>query len=141
MIFGTHNPQLKHLKYAYAGTIHASQGKTVDNVIAVMESDRPVLNNQKSFYVTISRPRDNVELITDDTIKLQSTIERHTGESLSALDLFNHHKHDEIGKSLSTQINDQMLNPEKSSDQQQEKEETKIDEMNVENDRQMDIEM
>ena len=60
---------------------------------------------------------------------------------LSALDLFNHHKHNEIDKSSSTQIDDQMLNPEKSSDQQQEKEETKIDEMSVDNDHQMDIEM
>lgn len=60
---------------------------------------------------------------------------------ISTLDLFNHHKHVKIGKSLSIQIDDQMLNPDKSSDHQQEKEETKIDEISVDNDHQMDIEM
>lgn len=87
--------QLKHMTYAYASTIHAAQGKTVDNLIAVMESGRPALNNQKSFYVTVSRAKNEVELLTDNTLELQKSIERNTGESIAALDLFNQERDNE----------------------------------------------
>ena len=84
--FGKNDPQLKYLNYAYSSTTHAAQGKTLNKLIAVMESARPALTNNKSFYVTISRPKYQVELITDNVQRLQKTIERHTGESISALD-------------------------------------------------------
>ena len=43
--------QLRHLDRAWASTVHAFQGRTVDNVIAVMEAGHPHLTTQKSFYV------------------------------------------------------------------------------------------
>ena len=49
--------QLRHLDHAWASTVHAFQGRTVDNVIAVMESRHLHLSTQKSFYVEISRAR------------------------------------------------------------------------------------
>ena len=57
---------LRHLDHAWASTVHAFQGCTVDNVIAAMEARHPHLTTQKSFYVEISRARDRAELVTDN---------------------------------------------------------------------------
>jgi len=58
--------QLRHLDRAWASTVHAFQGRAVDNVIAVMEAIHPHLTTQKSFCVEISRSRYRAELVTDD---------------------------------------------------------------------------
>ena len=52
------NPQLRHVDRAWASTVHAFQGRTVDTVIVAMEASHPHLTTQKSFYVDISRARD-----------------------------------------------------------------------------------
>ena len=51
------DPQLRHVDRAWASTVHAFQGRTVDTVIAAMEANHPHLTTQKSFYVEISRAR------------------------------------------------------------------------------------
>ena len=58
---GRNDPALRHLDHAWASTVHAFQGRTVDNVIAAMEASHPHLTTQKSFYVEISRARDRAE--------------------------------------------------------------------------------
>ena len=80
------DPQLRHLDHAWASTVHAFQGRTVDNVIAVMEAKHPKLSTQKSFYVEISRARHSAELVTDDAKALRETLEAATGERVSALE-------------------------------------------------------
>ena len=82
---GSDDPQMRHLDHAWASTVHAFQGRTVDNVIAVMEARHPKLSTQKSFYVEISRARDGAELVTDDAKALRETLEAATGERVSAL--------------------------------------------------------
>ena len=77
---------LRHLDHAWASTVHAFQGRTVDNVIAAMEAGHPHLTTQKSFYVEISRARDSAELVTDDAGKLKEHLEEATGERISALE-------------------------------------------------------
>ena len=79
---GTSDPQLRHLDHAWASTVRAFQGRTVDNVIAAMESHHPHLTTQKSFYVEISRARDRAELVTDDGAELKIA----TGERTDALE-------------------------------------------------------
>ena len=74
------DPQLRHLDHAWASTVHAFQGRTVDNVIAVMEANHPHLTTQKSFYVEISRARHRAELVTDDARALRERLETATGE-------------------------------------------------------------
>ena len=69
---GKGDPQLRHLDHAWASTVHAFQGRTVDGVIAAMEARHPHLTTQKSFYVEISRARDRAELVTDDAAELQA---------------------------------------------------------------------
>ena len=79
-------PSLSHIDRAWASTVHAFQGRTVDNVIAAMEARHPNLTTQKSFYVEISRARDRAELVTDDAEALREQLEAVTGERISALE-------------------------------------------------------
>ena len=80
------DPQLRHLDRAWASTVHAFQGRTVDTVIAAMEANHPHLTTQKSFYVEISRARDRAELVTDDRAALKEQLETATGERIAALE-------------------------------------------------------
>ena len=80
------DPQLRHIDRAWASTVHAFQGRTVDTVIAAMEANHPHLTTQKSFYVEISRARDRAELVTDDREALKEQLEAVTGERIAALE-------------------------------------------------------
>ncbi len=83
---GEGHPSLRFLDHAWATTIHSFQGRTVDTIIAAMESGNRALVNQKALYVAISRARFRAELITDDGRKLSDHLERASGERISALD-------------------------------------------------------
>ena len=84
--FHKDDPQLHHLDYAYSSTVHAAQGVTCDNVIAVLDSNRGPLTDQATFYVEVTRARDTVVLLTDDKEELVRELETRTGEELSALE-------------------------------------------------------
>ena len=83
---GSGDPQLRHLDHAWASTVHAFQGRTVNNVIAAMEARHPHLTTQKSLYVEISRARDRAELVTDDAAELRAQLQAATGERIAALE-------------------------------------------------------
>ena len=78
--------RLRHLDQVWASTVHAFQGRTVDNVIAVMDSRHPHLSTQKSFYVEISRARHRADLVTDNAEALREHLESATGERVAALE-------------------------------------------------------
>ena len=80
------DPQLRDVDRAWASTVHAFQGRTVDTVVAAMEANHPHLTTQKSFYVEISRARDRAELVTDDKAALKEQLEAATGERIAALE-------------------------------------------------------
>ena len=80
------DPQLRHLDRAWAATVHAFQGRTVDRIIAAMPADNSRLTTQQAFYVAISRARDRAELVTDDAWKLADQLQKATGERVAALD-------------------------------------------------------
>ena len=80
------DPQLRHIDRAWAATVNAFQGRTVDRIIAALPTGNPNLTNQQAYYVAISRARDRAELVTDDAHKLADQIERATGERVAALD-------------------------------------------------------
>ena len=82
----TADSQLRHVDRAWASTVHAFQGRTVDTVIAAMEANHPDLTNQKTLYVEISRARDRAELVTDDAKALCERLEAATGERIAALE-------------------------------------------------------
>ncbi len=95
---GANDPQLRHLDHAWASTVHAFQGRTVDRVIAAMEARHPHLTTQKSFYVEISRARDRAELVTDDAKDLRAQLESVTGERIAALEAVGEMPREEPGK-------------------------------------------
>ena len=80
------DPQLRHVDRAWAATVHAFQGRTVDRVIAAMEAEHAHLTTQKTFYVEISRARHHAELVTDDRLALRERLEAATGECIAALE-------------------------------------------------------
>ena len=80
------DPQLRHVDRAWASTVHAFQGRTVDIVIAAMEANHPHLTTQKTLYVEIIRARDRAELVTDDRNALRERLEAATGERIAALE-------------------------------------------------------
>ena len=75
------------VEHDYAATAHAVQGETVDRVIVAMNASERLVS-QKSFYVEISRARDEAVLLTDDPDKLSKRIEKETGVRETALDVW-----------------------------------------------------
>lgn len=59
------------LDYAYAKTVHASQGATVDRVIVVGEAGRTATT--ETAYVAGTRERKDLTIITDDIKKLSAS--------------------------------------------------------------------
>ena len=55
-----------HINYAYCMTSHASQGKTVDDVLIFQPSETFPATDMKQFYVSVSRGRNSVSIYTDD---------------------------------------------------------------------------
>ena len=100
---GRADPQLRHLDHAWASTVHAFQGRTVDNVIAAMEARHPHLTTQKSFYVEISRARDRAELVTDDAAELRAQLQAATGERIAALEGIGEMKREAPDKAAQTE--------------------------------------
>ena len=72
-------------EHDYSATAHAVQGESVDRVIVAMRSTER-LATQKSFYVEISRARDEAMLLTEEPDRLTKTIENETGIRQTALD-------------------------------------------------------
>ncbi len=112
---GRGDPQLRHLDHAWASTVHAFQGRTVDNVIAAMEARHPHLTTQKSFYVEISRARDRAELVTDDAAELRTRLQEATGERIAALEGIGEMKREAPGKDDESG-RDRALRPEGGTD-------------------------
>ena len=105
---GRNDPQLRHLDHAWASTVHAFQGRTVDNVIAAMEARHPHLTTQKSFYVEISRARDRAELVTDDAAELRAQLQAVTGERITALEGIGEMKRETPGKAAESSRSGEM---------------------------------
>ena len=57
-----------YLDHGYAITDYKSQGQTAKNVIAVANSE---MSNTNSFYVQVTRAKDNIKIFTDDIEKLK----------------------------------------------------------------------
>ena len=78
-------PTYRHFVRGYAVTSYGSQGKTVDHVLFSDSAVRPATNAQQ-WYVTISRGRKSIKILTPDKEQLRHAIAR-SGERELALDL------------------------------------------------------
>ena len=85
IVMARDDPQLHHLDYAYSSTVHAAQGITCDRAIAVLDTERGGVADQATFYVELTRARDNVVLLTDDREALIEALETSPAEQMSAL--------------------------------------------------------
>ena len=76
--------RLRHIDYGYASTSHAAQGATVDRVIVNVDSMRSAqLVNQKQFYVSISRAREDARIYTDNAEALRRAVAREPEKSIA----------------------------------------------------------
>jgi len=79
---------LKHVDYGYCSTSHAAQGATVDRVIVNANSKAgEALVNAAQFYVSTSRARDDVLVLTDSIKGLQRAVSRNPQKE-TALEAF-----------------------------------------------------
>jgi len=77
-----------HLDQGIAVTSHAAQGKTVDQVIVSAPVEAFSQVNQEQFYVSMSRARQAMHLITDSKAALRAAVTR-TSQRLSPREVIN----------------------------------------------------
>jgi len=95
--------RLRHIDYGYASTSHAAQGATVDRVIVNVDSMRSAqLVNQKQFYVSISRAREDARIYTDNAEALRRAVAREPEKSI-ALEVVKEQQSQEQNRSCSRQ--------------------------------------
>ena len=56
----------RHWEHAYASTVHAAQGQTVDRVLVHLDTKYERIMASESFYVAISRARQEARLYVND---------------------------------------------------------------------------
>ena len=83
---GSERPPVRHLDHAWASTVHAFQGRTVNDVIGATEARHAHLTTQKSPYAEINRARARAELVTDNAAELRAQLQAVTGERVAALE-------------------------------------------------------
>jgi len=72
-----------HIAHGYVVTSQASQGKTVDKVFIGQSAESFGASNQRQFYVSVSRGKEQAVIFTDDKEQLLQAVER-PDEPLSA---------------------------------------------------------
>ncbi len=77
---------LKHIDYGYCTTVHSSQGKTFDYTTAAINT-HSLLNEQKSWLVTLSRHRKDITLFIEDKEQLEKNLISNDGNQMSAIEL------------------------------------------------------
>lgn len=80
---------LKHIDYGYCSTVHSVQGKTEDKTLGAITADNKYLNSQKLWTVFLSRHKNSITCIVDDSAKLKSNIQKNPGDQESALEFSN----------------------------------------------------
>ena len=100
----------KHLDHSYAITTHKSQGLTCNNIIAIVDSTRKNLTNQKNFYVEISRAKEMAIIITDNKANAINQLKKDTGFDISAKEHQNIKTHQQKNQKINEQHQNQIDN-------------------------------
>ncbi len=87
---------LKYVDYGYCSTVHSSQGKTTDRLIAAICHNKK-LNDQKSWIVSISRHRSDLHIYMQDKTQTQKSLIENQGIEKSAFDVISRDKIRQIG--------------------------------------------
>lgn len=80
---------LRHIDYGYCTTVHSAQGKTEERILGAITADNKHLNSQKLWTVFLSRHKNEITCIVDDSAKLKSNIQKNTGSQISSLEFAN----------------------------------------------------
>ncbi|WP_427047328.1 MobF family relaxase [Halomonas casei] len=91
-----------HLDYAYATTVHSSQGLTADRVLVDAQTNSRV-TARDVHYVAISRARFEASIYTNSSAKLAKAVERENGKN-AALDIQNAKLHRGIERPAQAEI-------------------------------------
>lgn len=77
-----------HLEYAHAMTVYSSQGKTVNDVSLLITAQSGRAMGERSFYVGITRERDDLTIYTDSKAKASELVirEQNKSSAIEALD-------------------------------------------------------
>lgn len=84
----------QHWTHAYVQTAYEAQGRTAERAIVHAESWRINVTNLKSWYVQITRPTDDVLVVTDSPAKLADALMGRAGEKSTAIDVALHRADD-----------------------------------------------
>jgi len=77
----------KHLDHGYAVTSHSAQGATADRVLVHAESGQSsALVNQRFAYVAGSRMSEGLDVYTDDSRRLESSLDRRFDKTVALND-------------------------------------------------------
>ncbi|MCI0541407.1 MAG: hypothetical protein L0Z50_39920 [Verrucomicrobiales bacterium] len=91
-------PDFRLFTHSYAATSQAAQGRTVDHVYVVMDRHSLIAANAKQFYVSVSRGRERVKILTDAFETVRRAVNR-PGTRLSAVEMLQaawHHKTEQV---------------------------------------------
>ncbi|WP_229239436.1 MobF family relaxase [Emticicia agri] len=80
------NQDFGHLSHAYCITSHASQGKSVDQVLIAQPAATFPATSSKQFYVSVSRGKEGVKIYTDKKQELMEHAAK-LGDRQSAIEL------------------------------------------------------
>src|SRR5262249_47627506 len=75
-----------HLAYGYSVTSHAAEGRTLNKVFIGMSSQSSGATNQRSFYVPVTRGKEQAVIFTDSKEELLKAVQR-PDQPLSATEL------------------------------------------------------
>lgn len=78
--------KFSHLDHGYCSTSFTSQGKTVDTVIVAQTSESGRAANMQQFYVSASRGRHRLVVLTDNVEQLKRSVLR-SSDTVSATEL------------------------------------------------------
>ena len=95
-----------HIAHNYVSTSHAAQGATVNDVYISMTEASLGAVNEQSLYVSVSRGKSKVQLVTDNKKALKRAIER-TGERKTARELAAKHQRNFLQKEQRTHHKEQ----------------------------------
>lgn len=84
-----------HFSYGYCRTSHASQSRSVKDVLIAQSSESLVASSREQFYVSVSRGKERIQLYTDDWRDLQQAVGVSTARK-AGLELVDERELDEI---------------------------------------------
>lgn len=102
---------MRHFEHFYAQTVNSVQAQTFGEALMLAESWRRNLVNQSSFYVGISRAKENVSLYTDNKSELEGAIEKRLGEKLNGHDILTQFQLNDIESTRNRSEVMALLNP------------------------------